>query len=332
MASSGAARPAVQRALQTCSNLTRPSLLVHHTQVRHATRATKAKAKAKAEALANPGGGAANALKKKSQVVARPHPNRDHNKQRGLSVMRQTGPREHLSVSGVPLPRPLSAEEFPRLKVDASHGLWDFFHTKGVPLNKPNVDAAHGRGWTVEELRYKKWEDLHSLWWVCIKERNRIATGNAERLKGQYGYGAVESRARELEVGSHCCYDLALLGICLFLTRRMLTVLQLLQVRKTQNAIKHALTERFYAWEDAVQLAKEDPEIEFTEDGGVMYTPAGEGGQEESSWVEEDETLAGGEHLVAVEAAQADKEVKHETIDPSIPQDGGSPQHNGPRP
>lgn len=130
----------------------------------------------------------------------RRRPNRDHNKQRGLSVIRRTGPREVLSVSGVPLPRPVDAKDFPAVKTDPNHGLWDFFYSRDKALNTPSEDRAHGRAWNVEELRRKSWEDLHSLWWVCCKERNRIATGNAERKKGTYGYGDVESREREMEV------------------------------------------------------------------------------------------------------------------------------------
>ena len=36
------------------------------------------------------------------------------------------------------------------------------------------------------------------------------------------------------------------------------------QVRRTQRAIKHVLTERFYAWQEARQLASQDPEIDLT--------------------------------------------------------------------
>jgi large subunit ribosomal protein L47 len=36
--------------------------------------------------------------------------------------------------------------------------------------------------------------------------------------------------------------------------------------------IKHALTERYYAWEDASKLAETDPEISF-ENGRAMFTP-----------------------------------------------------------
>jgi large subunit ribosomal protein L47 len=38
------------------------------------------------------------------------------------------------------------------------------------------------------------------------------------------------------------------------------------------KAIRHVLTERYYVWEDAVELAKEDPEINLSGEGQV-YTP-----------------------------------------------------------
>jgi len=41
------------------------------------------------------------------------------------------------------------------------------------------------------------------------------------------------------------------------------------------QAIKHALTERFYAWEDAVDVAKEDPEIQWEgAEDGQMFVPS----------------------------------------------------------
>ena len=44
------------------------------------------------------------------------------------------------------------------------------------------------------------------------------------------------------------------------------------QIQKTMKAIKHALTERFYAWEDAVEVAKEDPEVDLSGEGPA-FTP-----------------------------------------------------------
>lgn len=127
--------------------------------------------------------------------------NKDHNKKRGESALRRTGTRWRLSMSDEPLPRPVPRSDLPAIETDPDHGLWDFFPNRTTVANPPEEDAKHGRSWSVEELRHKSWDDLHRLWWVCVKERNRIATGNWERNKSGLGFGEAEATGRDREVG-----------------------------------------------------------------------------------------------------------------------------------
>ncbi|KAK3318363.1 mitochondrial 39-S ribosomal protein L47 (MRP-L47)-domain-containing protein [Apodospora peruviana] len=168
---------------------------------------------------------------------------RDHSKKRGESALRRTGTRWRLSMSDEPLPIPVPREELPFVETDPDHGLWDFFQDRKTVAQAPELDSQHGRAWQVEELRHKSWDDLHRLWWVCVKERNRISTAQWERTKSELGFGDAEAKTRDREV------------------------------RFSMRAIKHVLTERFYAWEDAVKLAEEDPEVDLS-GKGTPYTPS----------------------------------------------------------
>ena len=68
----------------------------------------------------------------------------------------------------------------------------------------PEDVFAHGRSWTYEELSWKEFSELHALYWACVKERNRIFTGEAERERRRAGYGAYETESRDTAVSTIC--------------------------------------------------------------------------------------------------------------------------------
>ncbi|KAH3674543.1 hypothetical protein WICMUC_003220 [Wickerhamomyces mucosus] len=60
------------------------------------------------------------------------------------------------------------------IKVSDDHPLWQFFNDKKY-LRKYNEIDTVGRPWNIPELRRKSFNDLHSLWYSCLKERNILA-------------------------------------------------------------------------------------------------------------------------------------------------------------
>lgn len=164
---------------------------------------------------------------------------------RGMSALKGTGIHKNmrLSVGIEDIPEPVAKEKITPEQGDENHGLWGFFNKDRTALTPPEDLGKHGRAWSRQELRRKSWEDLHSLWWVCLKERNQLKTEDVERERLEAGYGNYESKER-VKV-----------------------------IQETMKQIKSVLKERWYNWEDARRLAMEDPEIQVMEDGQVKYTP-----------------------------------------------------------
>ncbi|KTW30010.1 mitochondrial 54S ribosomal protein YmL4 [Pneumocystis jirovecii RU7] len=123
-------------------------------------------------------------------------------------------------------------QDFP--KINPNHGLWGFFRdsedspSKKEVLSTPKNDMKHGRAWMASELRLKSFEDLHRLWYLCLKERNIIATQKHERRRLRIFTGIEESMKRDR------------------------------QVRLTMARLKFVLNERIRAWKEARDLAKKD--------------------------------------------------------------------------
>ncbi|PNS18710.1 hypothetical protein CAC42_5249 [Sphaceloma murrayae] len=159
---------------------------------------------------------------------------RETNKKRGLSALKRSGLRkgQTLSVKLENLPQPvLDPAERSRIDVDPEHGLYKFFRSPDRSMSQPDQIGEHGRAWTVQELRKKGWEDLHALWWTCVYERNLISTEEEERRRTAAGYGQLEAEVRDE------------------------------QVKLTMQRIRHTLTERWYTWQNAREIAKTDPSI-----------------------------------------------------------------------
>ncbi len=145
---------------------------------------------------------------------ARKKVRKDNNPNRGQSALYRSGlaqrldPREKrlLAEKVARLPKPvLDPRQRSEVLVDEDHGLWDFFNRDRTSLTTPEELAGHGRGWTVAELRKKDWDDQWRLWWVCIKERNRLFTYLREKERVGKLYGAHEAYKRLTQVSLEVC-------------------------------------------------------------------------------------------------------------------------------
>lgn len=72
------------------------------------------------------------------------------------------------------------------------------------------------------------------------------------------------------------------------------------------RSIKHALTERYYTWQEAVDVAMSDPEIDLHADDGQVYKPSTyeEDFEGDDSWKD-----APSAHGTEEPAAKTDKEL-----------------------
>ncbi|KAJ7675827.1 mitochondrial 39-S ribosomal protein L47 (MRP-L47)-domain-containing protein, partial [Mycena polygramma] len=134
-------------------------------------------------------------------------------------------------------------------QLSSDHGLYGFFRRKDDPnlrgddqydtFTDPNIKYT-GRSWLASELRLKSFKDLHTLWYVLLRERNMLATQREEMRR----LGLPPRRFPHANaVNSAKC-------------------------RKSMARIKAIMNERRLAYEGAVELAEK--EREEAEDATVL--------------------------------------------------------------
>ncbi|RDB18006.1 54S ribosomal protein L4, mitochondrial [Hypsizygus marmoreus] len=132
-----------------------------------------------------------------------------------------------------------------RISVREDHGLYAFFRQKDeenligdakyeVVETPEKMQKETGRAWKASELRLKSFSDLHTLWYILLRERNLLATQKEETRR--MGVTNTESQVSLNRV--HQC-------------------------RKSMARIKAVINERRLAYEGAVKIAEEQREVQY---------------------------------------------------------------------
>ncbi|KAI0071698.1 MRP-L47-domain-containing protein, partial [Panus rudis PR-1116 ss-1] len=115
------------------------------------------------------------------------------------------------------------------IEVNPNHGLYAFFRkveTEDGEVKYETLEAMvpSGRSWSAAELRRKSFKDLHTLWYVLLRERNLLATQREEARRLGIDHSKLRSAKRSY------------------------------MVRKSMARIKYVLNERRLAYEGAAEM------------------------------------------------------------------------------
>ena len=107
-----------------------------------------------------------------------------------------------------------------------------------------------GRAWSAAELRRKSFKDLHTLWYVVLRERNLLETQLLEMKRVGVLLDMTPVKRNMFRVNPSPSMPGSSLRFVL------------LQCRKTMARIKYVINERRLAYEGAVQIIAEGNEHE----------------------------------------------------------------------
>ncbi|KAH9065319.1 mitochondrial 39-S ribosomal protein L47 (MRP-L47)-domain-containing protein [Lactarius vividus] len=122
------------------------------------------------------------------------------------------------------------------IPVNPNHGLYAFFRRRekdGKVIydsleDHSGVQDVFGRAWSAAELRRKSFRDLHTLWYVIVRERNLIAT----QMEGYRRSSITPGIVRNVHKRDYQC-------------------------RKSMARIKYVINERRLAYEGAIKIHAE---------------------------------------------------------------------------
>ncbi|KAJ3575348.1 hypothetical protein NP233_g1155 [Leucocoprinus birnbaumii] len=148
-------------------------------------------------------------------------------------------PADEIAITAAPTTEPVNWRR-EKVPVREDHGLYAFFRMKepqegeklegedkyAVCESPQTYHSISGRGWKAEELRLKSFNDLHTLWYVLLRERNLLATQKEETRR-------MGVQNPEFQVNGR----------------------KLFHVRKSMARIKQVLNERRLAYESAYDIA-----------------------------------------------------------------------------
>ncbi|KAI0051398.1 MRP-L47-domain-containing protein, partial [Auriscalpium vulgare] len=120
------------------------------------------------------------------------------------------------------------------IPVNPNHGLYAFFRKK-IKDDKETYEtledadgllSSAGRSWSAAELRRKSFRDLHTLWYVLLRERNLLSSQWEEMRRITGAPGAVGGGLGRHEI----------------------------KCRKSMARIKYVINERRLAYEGAIEI------------------------------------------------------------------------------